>query len=85
MSGQVLFQDALAARLSIIQPSRTDLQNFSQNHPFRFTTGIVELISTLQEQGKVIYLVSGGFRQVQFNEYCYEDVSNYVLCGLLLF
>jgi phosphoserine phosphatase len=64
MGGQVLFQDALADRLSIIQPSKSDLSTFLQNHPFRLTAGIVELITTLQEQGKAVYLVSGGFRQV---------------------
>ncbi len=67
MGGQVLFQDALAERLNIIQPSKADMQTFLAKHPFRLTDGIVELISTLHDQGKLVYLVSGGFRQVRLS------------------
>jgi phosphoserine phosphatase len=64
MGGQVLFQDALAERLSIIQPSKTDIENYLAKHPFHFTPGVERLIDLLHAQGKVVYLVSGGFRQV---------------------
>lgn len=64
MGGQVLFQDALAARLKIIKPSKQDIADFLTKHPFQFTPGVEELIDLLHKQGKVVYLVSGGFRQV---------------------
>ena len=116
MGGQVLFQDALAARLNIIQPSRSDLTKYlaerdqiaaeaeakanSANSAIaatsssvvdggsvattaaaattttvgsssclriphaRLTPGVKELIDRLHAKGKIVYLVSGGFRQV---------------------
>jgi len=60
----VLFQDALTDRLSIIQPSKHDISTFLEKHPFKFTPGLVELIELLHKKGKIVYLVSGGFRQV---------------------
>ena len=70
MSGEVLFQDALSARLNIIKPSEADLKEYlsSREHNTvtvpRLTPGIEELIAKLHRKGKVVYLVSGGFRQV---------------------
>eukprot|EP00600_Ochromonadales_sp_CCMP1393_P007552 CAMPEP_0174968248 /NCGR_PEP_ID=MMETSP0004_2-20121128/8026_1 /TAXON_ID=420556 /ORGANISM="Ochromonas sp., Strain CCMP1393" /LENGTH=266 /DNA_ID=CAMNT_0016217455 /DNA_START=169 /DNA_END=969 /DNA_ORIENTATION=- len=65
MGGQVLFEDALAARLDIIRPSQQDVAAYlSQNHPPRLTPGVKELIDTLHSKGKIVYLVSGGFRQM---------------------
>ena len=64
MGGSVLFQDALAERLDIIKPSKSDLNSFLQAHPFHLTKGIEEVISILHKMGKKVYLVSGGFRQV---------------------
>lgn len=64
MGGTVLFQDALAERLSIIQPSKADIQHYLTNHPFKLTEGVEQLISLLHRQGKIVYLVSGGFRQM---------------------
>jgi phosphoserine phosphatase len=66
MGGSVLFQDALTQRLNIIQPSQKDIQAHGQNHPFQFTPGVEKLIELLHAKGKVVYLVSGGFRQVIF-------------------
>lgn len=65
MGGHVLFQDALSDRLGIIKPSKADIAIFLEKYPFRFTPGVVELISLLHQRGKVVYLVSGGFRQVR--------------------
>ncbi len=64
MGGTVLFQDALRDRLSIITPSKQDVAKFQEQHPLVLTPGIKELIDLLHSQGKVVYLVSGGFRQV---------------------
>lgn len=33
MGGSVLFQDALAARLGVMHPSREDLERFLEGHP----------------------------------------------------
>jgi hypothetical protein len=74
MGGQVLFQDALAARLNIIKPSKSDVANFLKTKNIgnnsnglptqRLTPGVQELIDLLHAKGKIVYLVSGGFRQV---------------------
>ena len=64
MTGTVLFQDALADRLNIIKPSEKDMAEFLLKNPFHLTEGIEKLITTFQEQGILVYLVSGGFRQV---------------------
>ncbi|KAI9915928.1 hypothetical protein PsorP6_008457 [Peronosclerospora sorghi] len=62
MNGSVKFEDALAARLKIIQPSRQDIQECLKQHPPKFTPGIKKLMTTLQKKGIAIFLVSGGFR-----------------------
>lgn len=69
MGGSVLFQDALQARLNIIKPSRDDIVNFLAKHPLELTPGIEELIDTLHSQGRLVYLVSGGFRQVRSSDH----------------
>lgn len=74
MTGQVLFQDALTARLNIIRPSRQDISIFLAERPSRFSEGAVELIALLHQQGKHVYLVSGGFRQVD-REQCFDVLS----------
>ena len=79
MDGQVLFQDVLAARLNIIKPSKSDVETYlrqreesASKHASgdgsgapRVTPGVAELIDKLHRKGKIVYLVSGGFRQVQ--------------------
>lgn len=71
MGGQVLFQDALAARLNVIKPSQADvmqyLQEREQSSAPRLTPGIQELVDKLHTKGKIVYLVSGGFRQVNYS------------------
>lgn len=64
MGGQVLFQDALAARLDLIKPSRADMDLYLQRNPPKLTKGIKNLIDVLHRRGTIVYLVSGGFRQM---------------------
>lgn len=64
MGGSVKFEDALAARLSLIDPTTAMLENFLKAHPFEFTPGVREFISHLQGRGTSVYLVSGGFTQM---------------------
>ncbi|TMW56702.1 hypothetical protein Poli38472_006712 [Pythium oligandrum] len=62
MDGNVKFEDALAARLSIIKPSKRDIETCLENHPPRLTKGIKELIEKLQANNIEVFFVSGGFR-----------------------
>ncbi|RLN63029.1 hypothetical protein BBJ29_007862 [Phytophthora kernoviae] len=62
MNGGVKFEDALAARLDIIKPSKKDIQDCLKKHPPQFTPGVKKLVATLHEKGIAVFLVSGGFR-----------------------
>jgi phosphoserine phosphatase len=62
MDGNVKFEDALAARLDIIKPSRKNFDECHEIHPPRLSPGVKELIDALHAAGKDVYLVSGGFR-----------------------
>lgn len=64
MEGGMLFQDALAARLSVMKPSRQQVEACLKAHPLQLTEGVQEFISLCQNQGKHVFLVSGGFRQM---------------------
>lgn len=62
MEGGMKFQDALAARLELLQPSKASIEACLQAHPLELTEGVQELIQQLHASGKDVYLVSGGFR-----------------------
>ena len=62
MEGGMKFQDALAARLDLLQPSKTSIQECLQQRPFELTPGLPELVERLHEANKQVFLVSGGFR-----------------------
>lgn len=62
MGGDVKFEDALAARLDIIRPSRRAISACLEEHPLRLTPGVAELVEALHGRGTHVYLVSGGFR-----------------------
>ncbi|OVA02149.1 hypothetical protein BVC80_8787g15 [Macleaya cordata] len=64
MSGSVPFEEALAARLSIFNPSLSQLQDFLEKRPPKISPGIDELIKTLKANNTDVYLISGGFRQM---------------------
>ncbi|WOL01449.1 hypothetical protein Cni_G10165 [Canna indica] len=64
MSGSVPFEEALAARLSLFNPSLQQLQDFLEKRPPRISPGIAELIKELMAKNTDVYLVSGGFRQM---------------------
>lgn len=64
MGGTVKFQDALAARLKLIQPSKEDVRKCLEKHPFRLTKGVKQLVDALHARGTHVYLISGGFRQM---------------------
>lgn len=60
MGGQVLFQDAIAARLKIIQPTTQTIQKLVSGHSFPLTPGMPELFATLRARQQNIILISGG-------------------------
>lgn len=62
MEGNTKFEDALAARLDIIKPSRASILKCLENHPLQLSPGVDRLVEVLMENGTDVYLVSGGFR-----------------------
>lgn len=62
MDGNIKFEDALAARLEIIRPSRNDIASCLDKHPLRLSPGVDRLVAALHERGTDVFLVSGGFR-----------------------
>jgi len=64
MGGNVKFEEALKQRLDIMQVSQEGMQRFLASHPPQLSPGIRELVGLLQAQGKQVYLVSGGFREI---------------------
>lgn len=64
MSGSVPFEEALAARLSLFNPSLLQVEEFLAKRPPRLSPGISELITKLKTNGTDVYLISGGFRQM---------------------
>ncbi|KAL2935577.1 Phosphoserine phosphatase chloroplastic [Bienertia sinuspersici] len=64
MNGSVTFQEALSARLSLINPSLIQLQDYLEKRPPRLSPGIAELVKKLKAKHVDVYLVSGGFRQM---------------------
>mmetsp|Transcript_1584 Transcript_1584/g.3398 ORF Transcript_1584/g.3398 Transcript_1584/m.3398 type:complete len:297 (-) Transcript_1584:453-1343(-) len=62
MDGNIKFEDALAARLEIIEPSKSDIEACLEKHPLRLSPGVDKLVEVLHKRGTSVYLVSGGFR-----------------------
>lgn len=63
MDGNTKFEDALASRLQIMQPTRQSLERCvrEEGRPV-FSSGVRSLVALLHERGAHVYLVSGGFR-----------------------
>ncbi|CAN6342981.1 unnamed protein product [Urochloa humidicola] len=64
MAGSVAFEEALAARLSLLKPSIDQVQDCIKKRPPRISPGIGELIAKLKARNTDVYLVSGGFRHM---------------------
>lgn len=64
MEGGMSYQESLAARLELMKPSRSMLDECLRDHPPPLSPKIAELVAALQAKGKAVYLVSGGFRQL---------------------
>ncbi|XP_073124374.1 phosphoserine phosphatase, chloroplastic-like isoform X2 [Henckelia pumila] len=64
MSGSIPFEQALTARLSLFNPSLSQVQDFLEKRPPKLSPGIDALVRKLKDKNKDVYLVSGGFRQM---------------------
>ena len=62
MDGNTKFEDALAARLDIIKPSRESILTCLEENPLELSPGVDTFIESLIGRGIDVYLVSGGFR-----------------------
>lgn len=62
MEGSTKFQDALKARLDLMEPSREQILDCLEKEPLELSEGIASLVESLHEAGKDVFLVSGGFR-----------------------
>lgn len=64
MTGTVPFEEALAARLSLIKPSMSQVEECLEKRPPRISPGMADLIKKLKGNNIEVFLVSGGFRQM---------------------
>ncbi|KAJ1276497.1 hypothetical protein BS78_05G219200 [Paspalum vaginatum] len=64
MTGTVPFEEALAARLSLIKPSLSQVEECLKKRPPRISPGMADLIKKLKANNTDVFLVSGGFRQM---------------------
>jgi phosphoserine phosphatase len=64
MTGTVPFEEALAARLSLIKPYLSQVDDCLVKRPPRISPGIADLIKKLKANNTDVFLVSGGFRQM---------------------
>jgi len=62
MEGSTKFQDALKARLELMEPSEQQILNCLKDRPLVLSPGVESLVEALHEAGIDVYLVSGGFR-----------------------
>jgi len=63
MGGNVTFRKALQDRLSLINPSQSQIKEFIAQHPPHLTPGIKTLVELLQSKSVSVFLVSGGFHE----------------------
>ena len=66
MNGGLPFHEALALRLSLLRPSRSDIASCLASHPLSLTPHLLSLLSLLRSAPhcKPVFLVTGGFYQM---------------------
>lgn len=62
MGGDMKFEDALSARLGLMEPSKTAIEEFVEKHGIHLSPGIDRLVQACHKKGIDVFLVSGGFR-----------------------
>ena len=65
MAGAMPFEDALAARLGILQLTHAQLSAFLCERTLPLVPGVQELIQALQARGVAVHCISGGFTDVR--------------------
>ncbi|CAG9536198.1 unnamed protein product [Cercopithifilaria johnstoni] len=61
MNGEIPFRESLKIRLSILKPTRKQLDDFIQERELRLTPGSEALVAELHRRLIPVYLISGGF------------------------
>lgn len=64
MEGGMDYSESLQLRLEAMGVSRDSLNEFVSKNAPKYSTGIKELVEALRANGKEVFLVSGGFRQL---------------------
>jgi len=62
MDGNIKFEEALAARLELIRPSRRAIDDFLRARPPEPSPNARALIAALKARGAAVHVISGGFR-----------------------
>ena len=62
MEGGMKFEDALAARLELIRPSKMDVERCLRERPPQVSPGAADFVAALRGRGTKVHVVSGGFR-----------------------
>lgn len=63
MNGGASLESVYARRLSLIQPDRSAIDWIAQRYIDELVDGAVEVVKTLQANGKQVHVISGGIRQ----------------------
>eukprot|EP00475_Leptophrys_vorax_P045985 TRINITY_DN9724_c0_g1_i1.p1 TRINITY_DN9724_c0_g1~~TRINITY_DN9724_c0_g1_i1.p1 ORF type:complete len:240 (-),score=72.12 TRINITY_DN9724_c0_g1_i1:143-841(-) len=64
MNGRIKMQDALPARLNLINPTVKGLEDLHAHRPIALSPGVKDLVQKLHDKQVHVYLVSGGFKQM---------------------
>jgi phosphoserine phosphatase len=64
MEGGMSYQESLSARLELMKPSRANVEKCLKERPSHLSPKIDDLVNALHKNGKKVFLVSGGFRQL---------------------
>lgn len=63
MNGEISFAESLYRRLSILKPSRKDIEHLYDRYVNNLVPDSIQLIEALGFLGKEIFIVTGGFQQ----------------------
>ena len=64
MEGAFTFETSLRKRLSIINPTLSQVQELANKESFLLSNGFIDLCERLQRQNKQIFIISGGFKDL---------------------
>jgi phosphoserine phosphatase len=63
MNGELALEDVYGKRLAMIKPDKAAMDWLADLYIAEMVDGVLETIKTLQENGKLIHIISGGLRQ----------------------